>query len=791
MMETNNDFICSILDTVMTIPRTGPLHNYYHSIAKQIATHLESRQLYLLIRRTLAGTDINNLSFWIYSAGLFLENEIIESPILEISINESPFLKYLYNVKKHKCDVFNEQKLRDKFYRACNPVKSIDEKMFAFSFDDSDGKLIATIFIPESEKEKIDDTTLNLLDRVFQLIFMKIDVAYEESNLLKTSLTSIAGQFLKIAENQDPTSSDDVLQAFLNFCREKMNAEKCALFLVDYLYKGLSLERISKEGNQLHYEEIPRIVSYDVEHYDESMKKQGVTLWVFMRKQPFNARSYEELKFNSEGQHLGNWDKVIYETQEKAEAEFQCVYMTPLLANNKAIGVLKFENRTKNSTLSYFDQADEREIDVIGEVVTNIVLSQRIERNRYDRALPEISETMITYFGQQIFYQKLLEKCQELLKAEFCSLFLVSSNRNDLELKEIVGIETVKKESLTGFKYSDYNINTDSMTPWILQKKLAFNVRTYQDLIRRSEGHHVGRWDETVYDNDTENRFRSLYSIPLTIGGEDIGVLKVENKQDAPYYFTDSDERLFDMIGRLIAIGVKYDQHQYLFGIMQRNSELGFLASGIAHEFNNYLQVIINKGALLTNRGDVFVREIVRDLNDQINMAKVAIEHFQAIRTRTQSTTTFSLNEVLQQIINISMQRFIDHDIQFELINHHNISVTMNPAELQTLIINLIKNAEDAITLNDIKNKFIGLTVLVDDKSVTIQIADSGGGISSESTDHLFAPYVSFKEKGMGMGLFWVGQIVEKNKGTIEITRKNKYGGATFSVTFKNVIKPN
>lgn len=789
-METNNDFICSLLDTVMTIPRTGPLHEYYHSIAKQIAVHLKSSQLYLLIRRTLAGTDINNLSFWIYAAGTFLEKEEkIEAPILEISINESPFLQFLYNEKRHLCDIYNEPKLRDKFYLACNPIGTIDEKMFAFSFDDSDGKPIAYIFIPELEKEILGDTSLELLKRIFQIVFMKIEVAYTESNLLQASLTEYAGQLLKIEENHEHSKSDDVLQAFLNYCCNKMNAKMCALFIVDHRDKNLLLERISTEGNQLDNKETPRIKFYDVEHYDESKKGQGVTLWVFKRRQPFNARSYEELKFNSEGQHKGNWDNVIYETPEKAENEFQCVYMTPLLANEKAIGVLKFENRTKDFPLPYFDEAEEREINIMGEVVINILLSQRIERNRYDRALPEISEIMITYFGQQTFYQKLLEKCKILLRSEFFSLFLVSSNRRDLELKEIVGIDNAKKEKLSGYKYENYKTDKISMTPWILQKKSAFNARIYDDLIERSEGHHVGGWDDIVYDGDTKKRFRSLYSIPLTIGNEDIGVLKVENKLDAPYYFTDSDERLFDMIGRLIAIGVKYDQHQYLFGIMQRNSELGFLASGIAHEFNNYLQVIMNKGALLSNRGDVELREIVRDLNDQINMAKVAIEHFQAIRTRTQTTTTFSLNEILHQIINISRQRFIDHDIQFELINTSNVSLTMNSAELQTLIINLIKNAEDAIELNNVKNKYIGLVIIVNDKSVTFQIADSGGGISSESTDHLFAPYVSSKEKGMGMGLFWVGQIVEKNNGRIEINSKNKHGGATFSVTFNNVIK--
>jgi hypothetical protein len=85
-----------------------------------------------------------------------------------------------------------------------------------------------------------------------------------------------------------------------------------------------------------------------------------------------------------------------------------------------------------------------------------------------------------------------------------------------------VGIPDFKKEKLRGFGYQNYH-TAQGLTPWILRKGSAFNVRNYPDLKERSEGHHLGKWDEIVYDGRREVLFKSLYSIPLIIGSEQIG----------------------------------------------------------------------------------------------------------------------------------------------------------------------------------------------------------------------------------------------------------------------------
>ena len=413
------------------------------------------------------------------------------------------------------------------------------------------------------------------------------------------------------------------------------------------------------------------------------------------------------------------------------------------------------------------------------------MLSQRIERNRYDLALPAISRTLVTYFGRHEFFEKLLQECRHWLQADLCSLFLVSDSK-DLRLKAIVGLGEEKQQKLKGFSYENYKIS-NGMTCWILQKNTPFNVRSYKDLKDRSEGHHWGRWDDIVYGGYTKSGFRSLYSIPLKIGDEDIGVLKVENKNVAPFYFTDSDERLFDMIGHLIAIGVKYDNEQYL-GLMLRAAELGFLASGIAHEFNNYLQNFVNLAALIGQKSrKPEIRQHVVDLQKLIDLASQAIENFRQIRDRRKEVETFDIDKLVRQIIDVSSERFKNSNIIFEYDNKDIYKVRMNPAELQTILINLLRNAFDAVA-DCINQRRVNLSINEEKGKVVFEVADSGGDLETDVAQHMFAPYFSTKPTGMGMGLFWVSQIVERNRGSVIAKKNNEYGGTTFRVELPDII---
>lgn len=578
----------------------------------------------------------------------------------------------------------------------------------------------------------------------------------------------------------------DALQQVLNKTLNIFNAEKCALFLVDEEQESLILEWVSGE---VQFENLKDVGTYNIKNYDPLVKGTGVTPWVWFKKESFNAKNFNELINNSDGHWKGKWDVAMYGGSENAGDDFKCVYMTPLIAGEKCIGVLKYENRLGEK--KYYEKDDEILIDMIAGLITNLVVSQRIERNRYDEILPKISKELISSFGQNAFFERLLEQCRRILSADLCSLFLVDSQDN-LVLRSIVGqINDIEKKQLNHFTYQDYN-TSKGLTPWILREGKAFNVRNYPDLKGRSQGNHLGAWDHIVYHGRPSEEFKSLYSIPLIVGNNKIGVLKVENKNIPPYYFTESDEVLFDLIGRLIAIGAIYDTEKYL-GAMIRGAELGFLASGISHEFYNYLDKF---KAIIANLNDMcdsnkMVKEKIIKLNKEIDSAKSIISHLQDVKNRQESINAFNPDDIYKDVIKLCGKTFVQKNID---INYHNDDVDelrIYAADYQTILINLLKNSFDSILEDGGKDDrvYVSLKKVSNDQFL-LTVADNGKGIKQEHLDHIYLPFYTTKSpSGMGFGLYGVQRIVWALGGEINVIPKNQYGGATFEIKLPTYIR--
>ncbi len=780
------------MDIVCGLSRTQDPHPGYHTIAREMGRYWKLHQVFLLVRRFYSGWRRNELSFWVYAGGEILERYHGNRPsaIVEIALTQSHLLSRLDSVQLVGMRLDEDPFLKQQLYMACAPAADLTDEVQGIRIDEQ-GYTIGFLLVPKGASNVLLTEDTEILKRSVRLAFERTSSAYAENEQLCNSLSAIAGQLfrncsdtssLEFGSSREPRS-DDVLQEFLDYTRTTMKAQRCALFLVDERENSLTLERISEQTdseNKLHYEEIPHIPSYDLVNYSSEKRGQGVTPWVLYRKEPFNARSYEELISNSEGHHKGNWDDLIYGGKDKARNDFKCVYMTPLLAGAKAIGVLKCENRTLEAPYPFFDQTDERQINSLAGVLVNLVVSQRIERRRYDRALPAISEILLRDFGQSQLFKSLLSECRSRLHADLCSLFVTSGG--DLVLRAIVGLDKDKEARLLDFRYENYR-TSDGLTCLVLRQHKSFNMRSYKDLADRAERKGPGKWDDIVYDGNAAVMFKSLYSIPLRIGEEDVGVLKVENKNVAPFYFTESDERLFDLIGRLIAIGVKYDNEAYL-GLMLRAAEMGFLASGIAHEFNTYLQSIQGISDVIGLDAEGNIRRQVNKLSRQIKLAAKTIDNFRMIRDRKQEVETFPIDQRVDEIVKIVDERFRNNQIELEYQKNH-FEVTMNSSEFQTILINLLRNAHDAI----VETKRPGKVYLAVRESgegrFIIEVADTGTGFDRDKMQYLGAPYYTTKSAagGTGMGLFWIYRIVERNRGEIDPVANNQFGGATIRVT--------
>ena len=103
------------------------------------------------------------------------------------------------------------------------------------------------------------------------------------------------------------------------------------------------------------------------------------------------------------------------------------------------------------------------------------------------------------------------------------------------------------------------------------------------------------------------------------------------------------------------------------------------------------------------------------------------------------------------------------------------LQVPISDDHFKQICINLIQNSIDSMELG----KSIYIDVKSDDNKVYISLQDEGKGIPEENLEKIFSPFLEYKEKGTGLGLYITKQIIEGCGGTIKVD--SIYGeGTTF-----------
>jgi len=108
--------------------------------------------------------------------------------------------------------------------------------------------------------------------------------------------------------------------------------------------------------------------------------------------------------------------------------------------------------------------------------------------------------------------------------------------------------------------------------------------------------------------------------------------------------------------------------------------------------------------------------------------------------------------------------------------------VRADPIQLQQVILNLVRNAIDAIEIGPITIKAIRLVTTYDGKSVvSLYVQDTGPGITLDNETQILDPFFTTKTSGMGLGLSISRRIVEDHAGDLKLTETSSKG-STFEI---------
>jgi PAS domain S-box-containing protein len=217
----------------------------------------------------------------------------------------------------------------------------------------------------------------------------------------------------------------------------------------------------------------------------------------------------------------------------------------------------------------------------------------------------------------------------------------------------------------------------------------------------------------------------------------------------------------------------------------QKIEAVGQLAGGMAHEFNNYLGIVLGYSELLLEEADATegLRRNVAEIKAATQRAASLTRQLLALsRRQVLEPKILDVNAVVWETHKL-LRRLIPANIDLVPVLDPNLqSVKVDPAQIQQILINLVVNARDAMPQGGkvvIETANVELDQEYADRHIEVQpgryvmlaVSDNGSGIDEHTQTRIFEPFFTTKQedKGTGLGLSMVYGIVRQSGGHITV----------------------
>lgn len=215
---------------------------------------------------------------------------------------------------------------------------------------------------------------------------------------------------------------------------------------------------------------------------------------------------------------------------------------------------------------------------------------------------------------------------------------------------------------------------------------------------------------------------------------------------------------------------------------------MGQVAAGVAHEIN---QPVATIRAYADNAKTFIKRKRLSDATENLDEIAALTDRIGTItgdlkalarKGRSPSEPT-SLSQVISGALVLLRSRFSGRMDQLDIaLPPSELRVTGQSLRLEQVFINLFQNALEAVDLKE-NNGRIEVRTQVNNDKVIITVSDNGPGIPQHIRDNLFSPFNTSKEKGLGLGLVIVKEIITDYGGTI--SAESSIAGTSFRIELR------
>ena len=485
---------------------------------------------------------------------------------------------------------------------------------------------------------------------------------------------------------------------------------------------------------------------------------EGITGWVATTGKPLRSGDVRE-------------EKRYIAINARVRSEMA----VPVEIRGQVVGLLNVDS-TEVDAFSATDEA--RLVDMASEAAKWLELAWEIDQLRLksrqltslvDTAQIIISETNLDEILEQITIQTF-----RLMKARLCSVFLLDGDGSELVLRACHGGSELYR--------GKPNLRTEDSL-------LGSVVTRHKPVAVVDVGKEKG-YIQT--DIARKERLVSMLAVPLIFAGKAVGVLAIYTQQR--HRFSNEEVKILTTLGDLSAVAIEkgrllarvVDMEEKLRA-SERLSALGLLAAEIAHEIRNPLTVMqMLFHALVeslqldatSQRDAALIGEKMRQMNrilDQVlSFARSSEPIKDAVEAQQIFDDVFLLTRHKLQQQGIELRSSVPDDLPLFRADRE---------QIEQVLLNLILNAAEAMPKGGSLRLSAGVEEFEKEPYLVLSVRDNGEGMTPAQIDSLFAPFLTYKESGTGIGLAIVKKIMENHSGKVHV--ESKVGqGTRFKLLF-------
>ncbi len=553
---------------------------------------------------------------------------------------------------------------------------------------------------------------------------------------------------------------DKLLPKILKTAMDTLHADVCSI----YLREGDILKCVAGEG-----------FAEDIKGKEYKLG-EGLTGRIGQTGEVYNIKNPEERnELASKGILQGKYDVIQWSTEKNRS--FRNLLALPLKIGLTILGVIKLENKNLGYGESHFTKDDETIFAIIANMLALAIENAKTHKKAEEQsktisqALADIADSVVGSFRQQELLDKIVETTLKTLNAEVCSIFL----------RKPTDPETIICVAASGFaaplkNVAEYKKN-EGFTWHVFETGKEYNIL---DKKQRSALQETGVWkrkyDGLQWGSEEQDDFRNLLALPLKIKRDTLGVIKAENKKDAPS-FSNEDLVIFKTIANVIALAI---ENARLYE--QLETQLKAASAKAAHKINNqvtsydYVLAVLREESAkwwLPNRAKL-KKLADRIYENTVDLKKMTEDFKRFGKPLNLDKKNNDVNEVLKEEVETAKRD--SPELRIDLRTDPKIpSFKFDKGLFAENMREMLRNAKRAVANS--KGQIWVSSELIDKearKFAKITIEDEGQGIAKDFP--LFTPFHSSRSDGTGLGLATVKDSIEAHNGRITLIREGKKG---------------